>query len=247
MTNHQATMTMTAIHTTPRARSALAICAVSAVAGSVLSLTMAAPIAHGDDPLDPIRAAVNNARSATPCPALNYSIELEGEAQASIHNSSPGVPPAGRYKGSVAIPQGSGDPESKAIDDAVGRASPIIRDCTRKDFGVGFVRIDQRNPPDEVAIAFGVPAAPAPAPAAPPAAQPKMATVVGGDANIYNIAHDENPDPNTGVTGMKIGTLQNGQRVALADGGPCTQNSWCKIVMPNDPAHFGFVLGHLQF
>src|SRR3984893_319437 len=138
MTNHQATMTMTAIHTTPRARSALAICAVSAVAGSVLSLTMAAPIAHGDDPLDPIRAAGNNARRATPCPALNYSIDLEGEAQASIHNFSPGVPPAGRYKGTVAISQGSGDPESNAIDAVVGRASRIIRDCTGKDVGVGF-------------------------------------------------------------------------------------------------------------
>jgi len=42
---------------------------VPAVAGSVLSLTVAAPIAHADDPLDPIRSAVNAARSRTPSPA----------------------------------------------------------------------------------------------------------------------------------------------------------------------------------
>jgi hypothetical protein len=77
----------------------------------------------------------------------------------------------------------------------------------------------------------------------------KTATVVGGDANIYSIAHDENPDPSNGVRGMKIGTLSDGQQVTYVTGipsAPCTPNSWCKIAMPGDLTHFGFVLGHLS-
>ncbi len=82
------------------------------------------------------------------------------------------------------------------------------------------------------------------APQAP--TQQKTTFVVGGPVDIYNIAHDEVPDPNNGIQGVKIGTLEDGQLVVRADGGPCAQNSWCKIVMPGDPEHFGFVNGHLQ-
>jgi hypothetical protein len=89
-------------------------------------------------------------------------------------------------------------------------------------------------------------------PASDPAATQllKQATAFGGDANIYSIAHDENQDPNTGVKGMKIGTLSDGQQVTYVTGipsAPCTPNSWCKIALPGDLAHFGFVLGHLSF
>jgi hypothetical protein len=75
----------------------------------------------------------------------------------------------------------------------------------------------------------------------------KMATVVGGPVDIYNIAHNETPDPATGVQGAKVGTLGDGRQVELAAGGPCARETWCKIVMPDDPAHFGFVEGHLQY
>jgi hypothetical protein len=77
-------------------------------------------------------------------------------------------------------------------------------------------------------------------------AQQKTTFVVGGPVDIYNIAHDEVPDPNNGIQGVKIGTLEDGQLVVRADGGPCAKDSWCKIVMPGDREHFGFVNGHLQ-
>jgi hypothetical protein len=38
--------------------------------------------------------------------------------------------------------------------------------------------------------------------------------VIGGDADVFNIAHNDVPDPATGVRGLKIGTLKNGSQVA---------------------------------
>jgi hypothetical protein len=70
--------------------------------------------------------------------------------------------------------------------------------------------------------------------------------VVGGPVGIYNIAADENGDVH-GHVGMRIGTLEDGQLVIIAPGGPCAKDSWCKIVMPGDPDHVGFVNGHIQF
>jgi hypothetical protein len=70
--------------------------------------------------------------------------------------------------------------------------------------------------------------------------------VVAGPVGIYNIAADENGDAH-GHVGMRIGTLEDGQLVVIAPGGPCAKDSWCKIVMPGDPEHVGFVNGHIQF
>jgi hypothetical protein len=82
--------------------------------------------------------------------------------------------------------------------------------------------------------------APPAQPAPPPADVQRVATVTN-DVDVYNIAHDENPDAN-GVQGAKIGTLRAGQQVRLE--GPCPPTGWCHI---RTSELNGFVLGNLQF
>jgi hypothetical protein len=115
------------------------------------------PAAHAD-PLDPIRAAVNGARQGSPCGALKYNIALEGEAQAAVGNRLPGVPPAGQYNGRVVTFRGFGDPQDQAIGAMMGGAAGAIRDCSYTEFGVGFVR-DEDKEDDTVAVALGAPPA----------------------------------------------------------------------------------------
>jgi hypothetical protein len=135
------------------------------VGASVLSGALAPPIAHADT-LGDIRSEVNAMRSQT-CAPLNYTVALEGEAQAATGNTLPGVPPAGQYNGVIAIYEGNGDPAAAATTEAVNAARNAIWDCQYKDFGVGFLRSEDLEL-DFVAIALGVPpAAPQPAPEAP--------------------------------------------------------------------------------
>src|SRR5882757_7321892 len=129
------------VMTRTRASASLAI--ATAVVGSALPLTLTTPIAHGDDPLGPIRGAANGARAQSPCGALNYSIALEGEAQADAGNRLPGVPPAGTYNGSIVRFFDYGDPEADAINKVIGLATAAINDCKYKDYGVGFLRDDR--------------------------------------------------------------------------------------------------------
>jgi hypothetical protein len=80
---------------------------------------------------------------------------------------------------------------------------------------------------------------PIPAPAAP-----KSATVTGGDADVFNIAHNDVPDPVNGITGAKIATLPNGTQVGLE--GQC-KDGWCRVNSSQIPQGYGFVeQGHLQ-
>jgi hypothetical protein len=132
---------------------------VAAAACALVSGIVAAPMAHADA-LSDIRAAVNNARAGTPCGALNYNVNLEGNAQADVGNKLPGVPPSGKYDGKTAEINGYGDPTSTAVGDLMAKARPLIGDCSYKDFGVGFFR---SSGIDAVAVALGEPhAAPKP-------------------------------------------------------------------------------------
>lgn len=81
--------------------------------------------------------------------------------------------------------------------------------------------------------------------APPPANAAETATVAGGDADVFNIAHNDVPDPANGVVGAKIGTLPNGTQVNLD--GPC-KAGWCRVNSNLVPQGFGFVeQGHLAF
>ncbi|MEH3142745.1 MAG: hypothetical protein PGN37_21765 [Mycobacterium kyogaense] len=147
---------------------ALLACAAVLLTGQVLVGT---PAAHAD-PLDPIRAAVNNARQGSPCGPLKYNIALEGEAQAAVGNRAPGVPPAGQYNGKVTLVTAYGDPQAAAIGALMGKeVNAALRDCSNTEFGVGFIR-DEDKEDDAVAVAIGAPPAAPAAPAAPAPAPP---------------------------------------------------------------------------
>jgi hypothetical protein len=135
------------------------ILAAAACLLGVVIATPTAPTANADTPLDPIRAAVNNKRAGSPCGPLNYSIPLEGEAQARVGNHLAGVPPAGQYKGTFVTSWASFEHEQDAINDIIGISGDAINDCKYKDFGVGFARDDAHDLSD-VAIALGTPEAP---------------------------------------------------------------------------------------
>jgi hypothetical protein len=80
--------------------------------------------------------------------------------------------------------------------------------------------------------------------AAPPPAATKSATVIGGDADVFNIAHNDVPDPANGVVGAKIATLPDGTQVDLD--GLC-KAGWCRVNSPQVPQGFGFIeQGHWQ-
>ena len=130
---------------------------VAALMGAML--TVATSTAHADS-LDSVRGPVNGVRQSSACPALNYSVALEGEAQFLAGNNLPGVPPRGQYKGTFQGFGGAGDPINNAVNDALGKATPTIKNCDFKDYGVGFIRQDNMNPPDHVAIVLGQPAPP---------------------------------------------------------------------------------------
>jgi hypothetical protein len=206
--------------------------------GSGLALTIA-PAAHAD-PLAGVRQAVVNARAGSTCSALNYSIALEGEAQHDSGNLLPGVPPAGQYHGTIARFSNSNDPAAAAINGLVtlGPFIAAIDDCSYKDFGVGFYRV---NDFDYVSAVLGKPDAP---PAPPPPANPspvpyqQHASAIG-NVDVWDIAHDDTPDPVTGVRGAKVGTLTDGQGMVLqrpCDSGWCLVNSGYIV-----PRGYGFV------
>jgi hypothetical protein len=141
---------------------------------SVLSGVLAMPIAHAD-PLDAIRSAVNGNRAATACPAYTYSSALEGAAQtyARSENVLDGQP-AG-YNGKTIAFLGSGDPQADAINSAYKRgAGGLIRNWDYTEFGVGFIRHEDRSV-DVVTIVFG-----APPKAAQPVSCPDGSTVPAG-------------------------------------------------------------------
>jgi len=78
----------------------------------------------------------------------------------------------------------------------------------------------------------------------PPPASSNSATVLAGGADVFNIAHNDVPDPATGIVGAKIATLAEGTQVALD--GPC-KTGWCRVTSPEIPQGYGFVEeGRLQ-
>lgn len=134
------------------------------------------PVAHAS-PLDGIRAAVNAARSGSPCGALNYNIDLEGDAQHRVSNRLPGVPAAGQYKGITVGGDSAADPTSDAITLLVNEMRGSITNCRFKDFGVGMSRNEDLET-SYVSIFLGEPPAAAPAPA--PVEQPRPIKCTGG-------------------------------------------------------------------
>jgi hypothetical protein len=156
---------------TPVSRRPVAI-AIACVGASLLSGTLATPIANADDPLGPIRGTVNGDRSRTACPAFNYSQELEDLAQTAVRPGDARGGDLSGYHGKAKLTTGWGDPQAAAINDAYKKgAGAVISDCSYTDFGVGFHR-DDSSEYDSVSIVFGTPDKAAAPPAAAPAPDP---------------------------------------------------------------------------
>ena len=133
-------------------------------------MTLAAPMAHAT-PLDDIAATVRGDRPAT-CPPLVYNNALQGIAQDYARNEDPSfVPTTGGYDGTKVGFLGSGDPQAAALTSAYQRgAGGFLSKCDFTDFGVGFIRHEDREV-DVVTIVFGKPPAAAPKVDTPPVAQ----------------------------------------------------------------------------
>ncbi|MCV7423314.1 hypothetical protein H7K45_22430 [Mycobacterium yunnanensis] len=170
----------------PRRPSVAPVAVVVALLGAaIVAGGSTTPTARADDPLAPIITSVIAYRSNSGCPKLNYDTSLEAAAQKYARSEvrSDGIPRD--YAGQTAAFLGSGDPQDVAILSAYARgARAMVNDCTETDFGVGFIRHEDRSV-DVVTMLFGSPAnetpgppvpTPAPTPSPTPApAPPKVA------------------------------------------------------------------------
>lgn len=142
------------VMTTTRARASLAVAtAFASLVISTFTCMPGAPTAHGS-PLDQPRNEVANLRrGGTQCPPLTYQSALENMAQNYARTENVASLNGG-YHGYTTGFLGSGDPALQATDSAISKAKPGIEDCSNTDYGVGFVRHDDRSV-DVVTIVFG--------------------------------------------------------------------------------------------
>jgi len=157
-------------------RTSLSIAVASAFVGaSLLSGTLTTPIANADDPLGPIIAAITTYRAKTQCSRLTYNPVLEDAAQRYARSENPQDGQPRNYDGGWAAYLGTGDPQDSALLSAYGGgARDAIINCGYREFGVGFIRHDDRSV-DVVTIVFGTPTSPVVTPKIPdpaPAPQP---------------------------------------------------------------------------
>ncbi len=105
-------------------------------------------------PLDGPRNYVANLRAGgTQCRPLTYQMALENMAQNYARTENV-ASLSGGYHGYTTGYLGSGDPAQQATDSAISKAKPGIEDCSNTDYGVGFVRHEDRSV-DVVTIVFG--------------------------------------------------------------------------------------------
>jgi hypothetical protein len=199
----------------------------SATGICLLCTTLAMPIARAD-PLDGPRGAVQKARADSTCGPLNYNVDLENAAQqfARNDNNASELQWPGYTGGDIRLFDGYGDPQSAAIDGMLSGAGGFVRDCRFKDYGVGFVRVGER---DTVSLALGE-----------GLAFPKSATVVG-KTDVYQNPKDATPDPGNGVV-WTLGSLGDGTQVSLDT--PCS-NGFCQVIAKS--VHGYVQQSHLKF
>lgn len=136
----------------PWTRTVLTAAAAIAGIGPINWLPLV-PTAHAS-PLDGPKNYVRNLRAGgTQCRPLNYSMALENIAQNYARTENI-ASLSGGYHGYTTGYLGSGDPALQATDSAIAKAKPGIEDCSNTDYGVGFVRHEDRSV-DVVTIVFG--------------------------------------------------------------------------------------------
>jgi hypothetical protein len=171
-----------------------------AASGVCVLLMVVAPLAHAD-PLDGPRNAVQKARADSTCAPLNYNVDLEQAAQEFARNdkNASALQWPGYTGGDIQVFDGYGDPQSAAIDGMLSGAGGFVRDCRFKDYGVGFVRVGER---DTVSLALGQ-----------GLTFPTSATVVG-KADLFQDPKNAVPDPGNGVV-WTLGSLADGTQVTV--------------------------------
>ena len=164
-------------------------------------------------PLDDIAATVRGDRPAT-CPPLVYNNALQGIAQDYARNEDPSfVPTTGGYDGTKVGFLGSGDPQAAALTSAYQRgAGGFLSKCDFTDFGVGFIRHEDREV-DVVTIVFGKPPAAAPKVDTPPVAQ---TTLCEGSAPVpvgtpCPVVAKVVPPPSPDSVSMKVENVGGGK------------------------------------
>jgi len=226
-----------------------------AVAGSVLTAVVGAPIAHADpdpfaDPRLNIYYAVNNDLGAAGCnTAENRPLEDAAQAYAASENPADGRP--ANYNGNTAAFLGSGDPQAAAINSAYRNgAGAAIQHCQFSQVGVGFLRKDHgHGAVDVVTIVFGTPTpvpakpdpvlvpipgqdlppvvTPPPGHVTPPVVPPPAAVPTATVTSDVDLYDKPNvPDG----TGTKIKILRTGDVVKVA--APCPSDDWCLLLDP---------------
>jgi hypothetical protein len=114
--------------------------------------TAITPTAHADQAQS--RDHVNSVRNTTSCRGMTPRGDLDNIAQQYATTEKP--PTAGSYPGTIVGFLGSGDPFAQADDSAVSKAQSTLSNCDYTDFGVGFIRHDDRSV-DVVTIVLGLP------------------------------------------------------------------------------------------
>jgi hypothetical protein len=134
----------------------------TAVTGSALALTLAAPMVHADPVVDDISNIIKNDRGkyGPGCPPLIYNAQLENIAQ----RGNNGVPvDASNYNGQATQFLGQGKDRATALTNAYERgAGAMLSRCDVTEFGASFTRHNVTGIPssyDRVGITFGKPAA----------------------------------------------------------------------------------------
>lgn len=134
-----------------RMNSTLAFAMTAATGVALFSAAGPAGLARADQ--QDTKQYVNNERRSTACPPLTERGDLDNAAQQYATTEKAPVQLAG-YAGTVVAFLGSGDPYAKAADSAMGKAKGAVHDCKYNDFGVGFIRHEDRSV-DVVTIVLG--------------------------------------------------------------------------------------------
>lgn len=176
--------------------------AIAVVGASLLSGVLPTPIANADDPLAPIIADVKSIRATTRCPQLVYNPLLEDAAQKYARSENTGDAQPNDYPFRTDAYLGSGDPQLAAIGSAYDRgARTSIIDCSFTEFGVGFIRHDDRSV-DVVTIIFGQPSRSdgTPATTSTSAPAPPVQCPVGSPTQTVPAGQACAPPPTNAVT-----------------------------------------------
>ncbi|WP_156673459.1 MULTISPECIES: hypothetical protein [unclassified Mycobacterium] len=136
-----------------RMRLSVSLSLMTTAATGVALFSVSAPVGIARADQQDMKQYVNNERRSTSCPGLTDRADLDNAAQQYANTEKTPVQ-SGGYRGAVVAFLGSGDPYAKAADSAMAKAKGAVHDCKYTDYGVGFIRHEDRSV-DVVTIVLG--------------------------------------------------------------------------------------------